>query len=355
MSFNIQAAFDAYDAERESLIADLEHQAELLLAAADKAKADLLAAQQTITAKNSEIASKNAAIADLEAEIDRLEARIKELESGTPAPQPEPEPEPEQPAPNVQWPKSHNTGPRAGVVLSAYTGPNVITKAGAKISGKIINGPIEIKADDVVIEDCRQTTKTNYGIYQTSGKRAIVRYNEIDGSGSSAVVAIALQADALIEGNNIHGMVLAIQQWGTNMTVRGNYIHDLAETSSNPDKRHFDGIQNLGASGFLYENNAIEMPPSEGGTASIFVSGQNGTINGGKIINNLCTGEPAYQVYIEKSRRGVSNVEITNNYIENGIYGPIANDAGAKESGNVTWNDKQPATVPAPVKAWRAA
>ena len=260
--------------------------------------------------------------------------------------------------PNIQWPKSHNTGPQGGAALTAYTGPMVIKQDGTVISRKIINGTLQIDANNVIIEHSIVKATSRYGIWQNDNFKGVtVRYCEIDGTGSSKMVGIALQADAVIEYNDIHGMVIGIQQWGNNQIVRKNYIHDLAEKSTNQDDRHFDGIQNLGASNFDYDNNAIVMPSSNGGTAAIFVSAQNGAIKNGKIRNNLCTGEAAWTVSLEKAGRGLSAVELTGNHVEAGIYGPINNDTagGAKESGNVTWNDKQPATVPAPVKAWRAA
>lgn len=357
MSFNLQlaidAAFKAADDEIAALksqIVDLEHQGELLLAAVDKAEKREVELNEDIIA--------------LELDIALLKTRVAELEAGggnNPAPQPEPEPEPEPETPPVtglKWPKTADTGPRAGVKLAAYTGPMNITKAGTVISGKIISGTLQISADDVTIEDCRVKATSQYAIWQSDGfKKATVRYCEIDGTGSSRMVGIALQADALIEHNDIHGMVIGIQTWGNRPVIRKNYIHDLAELSTNPDHRHFDGIHNIGASEFLFENNAIIMPSSNGGTAAIFVSAQNAAIRGGKLVNNLCVGEAAWTVSVEKSKRGLSGVEITGNYVENGIYGAINNDTagGATESGNVTWNDKQPSSVPEAVKAWRAA
>ncbi len=342
-------------------VLSLKEQRDLLNSSVSKLTIENTALKTGITTRDEAIATKDATIAT-------LQARIKELEGsggtgatgatgGTGSTGSTGSTGGTSPSDGL-WVKSAETGPRT-TPTKTYTGPMKITTAKTVLDGFIIKDSLEIAADDVTITNClfKFAGNNTRAIWQNDngGKRAVIRYCEINGAGSKSMIGIALQDDATIEYNDIQGVVIGIQQWGTNHKIRFNWIHNLQTTATTAAERHFDGIQNLGASGFVYEGNVIELLPSDGGTASIFVSGQQGTINGGQIINNLLMGEPAYQLYIEKSSRGVSNVSTDSNYIEKGIYGQFANEQNApNDKNNVFWNDKEPSSVPAKVKAWRA-
>lgn len=370
MGINLQSLLDAALAEH-----DAGQQAEIDAQTAAKIKAaldaDAIEDAKALAAKDAAIAAEQTKVADRDREIVRLNAVIAELKAGgatgatgptgstgaTGSTGPTGSTGGTSPDDGL-WVKSAETGPRTPPTKN-YTGPMRITTPKTVLDGLIIKGSLEIAADDVTITNClfKFAGNNTRAVWQdrNGGKRAVVRYCEIDGAGSKSMIGIALQADATIEYNDIRGVVIGVQQWGVNHKTRFNWIHDLQTTATTAAERHFDGIQNLGASGFIYEGNVIELLPSDGGTASIFVSGQQGKINGGQINNNLLIGEPAYQLYIEQSSRGVSNVSTDGNYIEKGIYGQFANEQSApNDKNNVFWNDKEPASVPAKVKAWRA-
>lgn len=313
----------------------------------------LKAKDDQISVRNAKIAEHEATIDQLREQIEALQARIDELEDGAPAPQPEPEPETPQPPSTLMWPKSVATGYKGS--LTAYTGPMEITKDGTVIENKRINGTLTVKAKNVIIRNSLVKVASYYGILQDDGSTNLTVENvEVDGTGSSGMTGIAIQAGSTIRRCNIHGMVIGIKTWGSNFTVEDNYIHDLAETSSNPDKRHFDGIANLGASNGIIQRNAIIMPLKEGGTAAVFLSSQQGAVSNVKVLNNLLGGQASYTAYAEKAGKAMSGVVYDGNYIEKGIYGYILNTSGAQDTNNVKWDDATQA-APAEVQAWRAA
>jgi hypothetical protein len=135
--------------------------------------------------------------------------------------------------------------------------------------------------------------------------------------------------------------------------IRDNYIHHLAETSSNPDDRHFDGISLLGGGDAVIDNNAIIMPVPSGGTAAVFMTTQQGDITNVTVTNNLLMGDASFTLYAIEEGGQMSGITITNNYVDRGIYGHmyIAGHTPVL-SGNVLWNDGVEPT-PAPVQAWQ--
>ena len=76
--------------------------------------------------------------------------------------------------------------------------------------------------------------------------------------------------NSAVIGNDIRGMVIGIQLFGA-LRSRTT-ISTLADTSSNPDARHFDGITfSGGQDGSVIEHNTISMPTRDGGTAAVFI------------------------------------------------------------------------------------
>jgi len=344
MGFNIQAAIDAafsaLDAEiatQNTQIVDLEHQAELLLAAADKAKDELLTAQQTLAfqlatiddltvqnaVKASEIANKKVVIADLEAEVDRLEARIKVLEAGTtPPPPPPPPPDPEVPPPPAGTfpPNASNTGVPAGTVLSAYTGPLTITAAGTVIDGKIINGSLRVSAPDVVIKNSQINFKGMWGVDGDGAKNLTVQDCDIVGPGSSADSNSAILGSGTFLRNDISKTENGIVLQGGKSVVKANYIHDLLDGGKDP---HYDGISVQGGQDdVLIEGNHVTARD----TSAIFIKDDFGPIKNVRVIGNYCDGNPGYQIYSDArgGKGGISGVQIKDNVLKKGGYGYLS-------------------------------
>ena len=146
--------------------------------------------------------------------------------------------------------------------------------------------------------------------------------------------------NAAVIGNDIRGMVIGIQLNGA-CTVKDNYIHDLADASSDPAARHFDGITLFRGGDNLIEHNTILMPDPGGGTAAVFIKTEFGSINNVTVRNNLMTGDASYTMYVEDTANGnITNVLVENNYIERGKYGYI-NVAGNDPTirNNVQWQE----------------
>ena len=239
-------------------------------------------------------------------------------------------------------PDATTTGVQSGVTLTNYTGPMTIKTAGTVIESKIINGTMTVNADNVTFKNCVFQNFSNYGIISENSDNTHVEFCEFDGTGSSRTYAMALGGGtSSIISCDIHGMVIAIGVWGT-VNISDNYIHDLAEASSDPDARHFDGINLFaGGNGTVIDHNTIAMPGTNtgGGTAAVFISAQFGNINDVTVSNNLLYGGASYTVYVEETRGyQITNVSLTDNYVEKGQYG-YYNIVGNTPvmSGNVTW------------------
>jgi len=249
-------------------------------------------------------------------------------------------------------PDATTAGVQAGVTLTAYRGPMTITTPGAVIENVIIDGTITVAADNVTFKNCIIRNFDNWGILSDNADNTRVEYCDIDGSGSTRTSGLGIGGgtNSAIIGCDISGMVIGIQLFGR-AEVKDNYIHDLADTSSNPDDRHFDGITLFGGqNGSVIEHNTISMPTGSGGTAAVFIKTEFGAIDNVQVKNNLMTGDPSFTVYVESTTRPITNVTVENNYVERGIYGyfNVVNSTPIIRN-NVQW-DNQKNPIPYPKK-----
>lgn len=223
------------------------------------------------------------------------------------------------------FPDATNTGVPAGVTLTPYTGNSTITVPGTVIEGKIFTERLTIAANNVTIRNCLFKFADLYGMDQDHEPvNTRIEHCEIDGTGSTRMSALLVGggANSAVIGCNIHSMVIAIQLQGK-CEVRDNYIHDLFDTSSNPDDRHFDGITCFGGGdGTVIEHNTIIMPSPDGGTACVFIATRFGNINDVTVNNNVLRGKPSYTVYSEETQGfTIMGVKFTNNIMEFGGFG----------------------------------
>ena len=168
-------------------------------------------------------------------------------------------------------PDATTSGVPPGTTLKPYTGPMHITTDGAVIENVIINGMLTVEAENVTIRNSVIQNFSTWGIQGDKAPGLRVEYSDIDGTGSTRTSGMLIGGDgAAAIGNDIRGMVIGIQLAGDGI-IKDNYIHDLADTSSNPDDRHFDGITLFGGGGNLIEHNTILLPDKEGGTAAVFI------------------------------------------------------------------------------------
>jgi hypothetical protein len=222
-------------------------------------------------------------------------------------------------AASTGWPNASNTGVQAGVTLTNYTGPMIISTPGALIENKIISGTLTVTATNVTIRNCRIQNFGLWGVLCDNATNTRVEYCDIDGTGSTRTSGLGIGSGttSAVLNCDIRGMVVGIQLFGR-CEVRENYIHDLVDTSSNPDDRHFDGITCFGGqNGSVIDHNYIAIPP---GTAAVFIKTQFGAINGITVNNNYLSGG-SYTCYCENTGAGIQNVSFTNNTIGRGQYG----------------------------------
>ena len=203
-------------------------------------------------------------------------------------------------------PDATTTGVQSGVTLTNYTGP-MVNQYGR-------NGDREQdhqRHDDGErgqrhVQELRVPELFRLRHHLGELYNTHVEFCEFDGTGSSRTYAMALGGgNSSITNCDIHGMVIAIGVWGT-LNISDNYIHDLAEASSDPDARHFDGINLFaGGNGTVIDHNTIAMPGTNtgGGTAAVFISAQFGNIDDVTVSNNLLYGGASYTVYVEEALR----------------------------------------------------
>jgi hypothetical protein len=249
-------------------------------------------------------------------------------------------------------PTSDTAGVQAGVTLAAYEGPMTVTTPGVLIENVIINGTLTVAADNVTIKNCIIRNFAFWGIRSDNAVNTRVEYCDIDGTGSTRTSGLGIGGgtNSAIIGCDISGMVIGIQLSGR-AEVRDNYIHNLADTSSNPDDRHFDGITLFGGQdGSVIEHNTISMPTGSGGTAAVFIKTEFGPIDGVLVKDNLMYGDPSYAVYVESTTRRITNVTVENNYVERGYYGyfNVVNSTPIIRN-NIQW-DNQKNPIPYPKK-----
>ena len=236
--------------------------------------------------------------------------------------------------PVAGFPDATNTGVPDGTNLTVYDGPMTITTPGTVIEGKIINGPIVVEAANVTIKDCSIHYDSTWGIDAENAQNITVQNCTIVGGGTASDGNSAILGAGHFIGNDISAVENGITLTGGSSTVTGNYIHDLSDGGTDP---HYDGISVQGnQDGVLIENNTIVSRD----TSDIFIKNDFGPINDVTVTHNLLIGDPGYDVYVD-GRGGhgaVTNVSITDNYVQKGFYGDFSVDqSNPSISGNVVF------------------
>lgn len=231
-----------------------------------------------------------------------------------------------------QWPSASTTGVPAGTKLTAYTGPDVITKDGTIVEGKIINKMLTVTAKNVIIRGNKFTGNEQWAINGDTAKDMVIEDNEF----TKGVKGILAQG--LIQRNNFYGMIIAITLKDGKSSVLKNWIHDLS-AASQPNDPHFDGIFIAGGQvDCLIEDNLISIPGS-GGTASIFIATrwQGSNIVNTTVNHNRLLGTPSYAMYSEQtSVAKITGTKWTNNEVQKGAYGYwVVQDNTVVKQGNV--------------------
>lgn len=227
------------------------------------------------------------------------------------------------------YPDATNTGAPAGTNLTEYTGPMTITENGTVIDGKIINGSLRVIADDVVIKNSKITFDSWWGVEAEHANNITIQDCDIVGPGYSGDSNSAILGSGTFLRNDLSKVENGITLTGGSSTVKGNYIHDLEDGSSDP---HYDGISVQGGQdGVLIEGNTILA----GNNADVFINTDFGPVNDVQVTNNFLGGTPGYNIYVSGMHAPCTNVSITDNHISKGGYGYYAVDnASPTISGN---------------------
>jgi hypothetical protein len=274
----------------------------------------------------------------------------------TPVPPPVPTPSPTPPptsttnCPLPRYPVASCTGVPAGTTLTPYAGSLVITAPGTVIDGKLVNGGLDIRANNVVIKNSQingpvinDNTATRYSFtIQDSWVRGAA-----SGCGSFGNGAIGV-ANYTATRVRVTGFPDAFRVAGSNITIQDSYA---TLCSANPDD-HSDGIQAYGAAGgkniFIRHNTLDQRGVTNGAaTAPLFLPSEDRQGNAGATIsvtdNLLAGGGFTLRAY------GLDFPAVTGNKIVDNTwgYGPLdvtCNTIGSWSGNavvNFDWNTGQ--------------
>lgn len=236
--------------------------------------------------------------------------------------------------PVAGFPDATNTGVQDQSSLSTYTGPMTIATDGTVIENQVINGTLTVTGSDVVIKDCVINFDSWYGVRADNASNLTIENCTITGPGINGDSTAAIYGSGDFLNNNISQTEHGIDITGPS-SVTGNYIHDLNDGAS----PHYDGICLWGGgNGVLIEDNTIVGRQ----TADINLTSDFGPINDVTVTHNLLLGDPNYDIYVDGRPSGsgsITNVSITDNYIEKGYYGDfMVADSSPTISGNVIFD-----------------
>jgi hypothetical protein len=261
------------------------------------------------------------------------------------------------PGPAEGFPNASNTGVPAGTRLSAYSGPDAISRPGTVIDGKSM-GCIRVTVPGVVIRNSKISCGSDYAVFSGdgdySGTPLLVQNSEIDckQSGGTALG----EANITVRRVDIRGCENGgdINQ---SFTIEDSYIHDLY----NEGDAHTDGLQFAfghveggqivdGSRNVTIKHNTIYGMGADGsfGTSAI-ISNRGGDRNV-LIQGNLLAGG-AVALYCEQNATGV-NYRVLGNHFSRafgpkvGYYGVSTDCSDETQSGNVIHETGQPVRLP---------
>jgi len=223
-------------------------------------------------------------------------------------------------------PDASNTGVPASRVLPRYTGPLTITADNTVIDGKDIYGDLKVQARNVVIQNSRLHCGTTVppgatgcidanhaNVYNLTIQRNTIKPDKPsyyrDGIVGHEFTAryndISRSNDGIGIFNRPGGSVNA------NVTVEGNFIHDLTHFNYSPtqkDGTHNDGIQIQGGTNIAVRGNNIVASAVAGDSSWTYA----GHANAGIMMSQNVS--PYVNVVIEGNwfNKGQAGVAITN-------------------------------------------
>lgn len=224
----------------------------------------------------------------------------------------------------TDFPDASSTGVPTGTTLKPYKGPQVITKAGKVIDGKLVAGGLVIRAANVVIRNSRingsVSTDEDSRRYSFSITDSEVHLGEVAGTGIGAVNFTVLRVE--VTGGN-----RSMNCW-KRCDVRDSYVH--GQMTDETGSYHESGIR-MGSYGKIVHNtiscDAPDVAPDAGCSAPLTGYGDFGPVRNMLIKRNFfmpTTG--GFCTYGGSSRRKPYSDQARNvRFIEN-TYGilPVA-------------------------------
>ena len=225
------------------------------------------------------------------------------------------------------WPSAYNSGylgdPGALTALAGST----ISVADTVIENRLIDDAIRPDADGIIIRNCVLTAGW-FGVDATSAATNLLIEDCTIIGGANCGIALNGMVGATVRRCNISGGADGMKVGGTDITVRDNYIHDLAQAAES----HNDGIQCSSGTGLSFLHNWIASPD----TSCIAMFAGQGTWTDVLIQDNYLTG-PGYPLYAAGADG--TYIRIQTNTFGTWGYGPVSdwNSAGTGNvwSGNV--------------------
>lgn len=203
------------------------------------------------------------------------------------------------------WPDASNTGVQPGITLTPGICPGTITTPGTVIENKTFtNCTIRVQASNVTIRNSRLLS-TQLTVWDDQPKGDItgivLDHLDVDGQmhGSTKdndyAVGGGLGGGFALTNSNIHGWDtgIMVNAHPANVIIRGNYVHDLGPASG----VHKTAMSSNGGGGnAVVDHNNLDCNVS-GCSAAFSLYGDNATISGWTVSNNLFNTEGSYCTY----------------------------------------------------------
>lgn len=222
------------------------------------------------------------------------------------------------------WPGPTNTGPDLSKCPGGRLRPNggslsrtiVITAANSVISCEDITGMIDIRAQNVTIENSIVTSNSGKTGENANGTSDIL----VDDGASATIAHVTINGDngvhaciwhegtkLLVDAVNCYGIDDGIFSWtdpsyssttGNNFVIENSYFHGFTTVTSNG---HEDGYQTEGASGGLIQHNTYQMTSDADSAVAIWDGLRNSRAI--TVSDNLITGG-GFALYAEDYNPG---------------------------------------------------
>jgi hypothetical protein len=222
------------------------------------------------------------------------------------------------------WPDETNTGVPDGTVLTDWTDGLLTASDGQIIDAYRIPNGLLVLHDNVVITRCEIITGPTvvyYGIESAGVNRnTTIEDCTIIGPGAAATSTSGIACGGTFRRNNISGWANGMSILDGASIVEDNYIHDLYGYGDDP---HVDGIEVFGgANNLLIQHNVIYAFD----TFTLNISDLYGVNTDVRVINNKLLGQPGtfgpgYHIWLYGLQHGYSNILISNNRMDEGVYG----------------------------------